>query len=306
MTERIPLTLAPAVEAALQARRPVVALESTVITHGLPWPQNLELARDVEAIVRDAGATPATIAFLDGQVRVGLDDATLERLASATDAVKVSLRDIATTLVHRRLGGTTVATTMWAAHKAGISLFATGGIGGVHRGDGSDVSADLPALATIPVAVVSSGAKAILDLPRTREWLETWGVPVLGWRTDELPAFYSRNSGLPADARVESAAEAAEIVATHLSLGRTGLLLGVPVPAEYEFPAAEVLPLLEKAEAEAHAAGITGAGTTPFLLSRMAELSGGGSLRANLALLRNNARVAAEVAVALAAIIHDS
>lgn len=299
-TEPIPLTLAPVVEAALQAGRPVVALESTVISHGLPWPHNLELAKTVERIVGEAGATPATIGLLDGVVRIGLDDAALERLATAPDAVKVSLRDIATTLARRYPGGTTVATTMWAARQAGIRVFATGGIGGVHRGDGSDVSADLPALATIPVVVVSSGAKAILDLPRTREWLETWGVPVLGWQTDQLPAFYSRSSGLPVDRRVESTVEAAEIIALHLSLGRTGLLLGVPVPTADEFPADQLLPLLEQAEREAEAAGIVGAATTPFLLRRLSELSAGDSLRANLALLRNNARVAAEVAVALA------
>lgn len=300
MVERLPFLLSPTVEAALRAHQPVIALESTVISHGLPWPQNLELAHAVEQIIREKGAIPATIALLDGAVRIGLDDAGLERLATAPDVAKVSLRDIAPTLARRQPGATTVASTMWAAHRAGIRVFATGGIGGVHRGDGSDVSADLPALATIPVAVVSSGAKAILDLRRTREWLETWGVPVLGWQTDELPAFYSRNSGLPVDHRVESAAEAAEIIALHLSLARTGLLLGVPVPAANEFPADQLLPLLEQAEREAEASGIVGAATTPFLLRRLSELSAGGSLRANLALLHNNARVAAEVAVALA------
>ncbi|MCZ7569312.1 MAG: pseudouridine-5'-phosphate glycosidase [Ardenticatenaceae bacterium] len=304
--QRVPLVLAPAVESALHAGRAVVALESTVISHGLPWPQNLELAQTVERIVREAGATPATVALLDGAVRVGLDDAALERLATAPDVVKVSLRDIAPTLVRRHPGGTTVAGTMWAAHQVGIRVFATGGIGGVHRGDGGDVSADLPALATIPVAVISSGAKAILDLSRTREWLETWGVPVLGWRTDALPAFYSRSSGLPVDHRVESAAEAAEIIALHLNLARSGLLLSVPVPAADEFPAGRLLPLLARAEDEAQAAGIVGAGTTPFLLRRLSELSAGGTLRANLALLQNNARVAAAVAVALANVMPEA
>ncbi|HYN90138.1 MAG TPA: pseudouridine-5'-phosphate glycosidase [Ardenticatenaceae bacterium] len=295
----IPLVRTSDVEAALNGGQPVVALESTVISHGLPWPHNLELARNLERIVRAAGAVPATIALMDGTVRVGLDDEAIERLARGPDVAKVSLRDIAVVLARRATGATTVAATMWAAHLAGIRVFATGGIGGVHRGDDWDVSADLPALATIPVAVVCSGAKAILDLPRTREWLETWGVPVLGWQTDELPAFYSRSSGLLVDQRVESAEEAAAIVDLHLGLGRSGLIVAVPVPAEDEFAAEELVPLLARAEAAALAGGTRGAASTPFLLRALAEMSGGATLRANLALLRNNARVAARLAAAL-------
>jgi pseudouridine-5'-phosphate glycosidase len=293
------LTIAPEVAAALAAKQPVVALESTVISHGLPWPQNLELAREVEALVRDNGAIPATIALLHGRVCVGLDQAALQHLATSQEVAKVSMRDIAIVLARRAAGATTVATTMWAAHLAGISVFATGGIGGIHRGDGSDISADLPALASIPVAVVCSGAKAILDLPRTREWLETWGVPVLGWQSQWLPAFYSRSSGLSADLSVANAADAAAIVRQHLALNRTGLLLGVPVPEGEEIAAELAEGYIAQADTEAHQAGISGAATTPFLLKRLGEISNGATLRANLALLRNNARVAAQMAAAL-------
>ncbi|MGH2543592.1 MAG: pseudouridine-5'-phosphate glycosidase [Ardenticatenaceae bacterium] len=294
---------APEVASALDEGRPVVALESTVISHGLPYPENLRLARRLEAIVREHGATPATIALADGKVRVGLGTGDplwsplLERLATEPDVAKVSLRDVGLLLAERRLGATTVAGTMWAAHLAGIRLFATGGIGGVHRGDGSDVSADLPALASIPLCVVSSGAKAILDLPRTREWLETWGVPVLGWRTKQLPAFYTRESGLPVDRTVQDEEEAARYINAHLALGRGGILLGVPVPQEASLPGTQVAEWLRASEEAAHARGVRGSALTPFLLQELAARSEGQTLRANLALLENNAAIAARIAV---------
>lgn len=293
------LLLSPEVEAALAEQRPVVALESTVISHGLPYPQNLELARRLEARVRENGAVPATIALAGGQVRVGLDDALLERLATEKGITKVSLRDIGLVLAGGGLGATTVAGTMWAAHAAGIRVFATGGIGGVHPGAGDDISADLPALATIPVCVVSSGAKAILDLPRTREWLETWGVPILGLQTDKFPAFYARESGLPVDRTVQDEAEAARYVRAHLALGRGGILLGVPVPAAEALPSGPMLEWIAAAQREADEQGIRGYALTPFLLSTLAIRSGGQTLRANLALLENNAAVAAQLATAV-------
>jgi pseudouridylate synthase len=294
------LRLSPEVEGALEEGRPVVALESTLISHGLPYPQNLELAQRLEENVRANGAVPATIALADGQVRVGLDSQLLERLATEQDIPKVSLRDIGLVLAERSLGATTVAGTMWAARSAGIQIFSTGGIGGVHPGDGSDVSADLPALATIPVCVVSSGAKAILDLPRTREWLETWGVPVLGLGTEQFPAFYSRESELAVDRVVADEAAAVPYIRTHLSLGRGGLLLGVPVPEESALPSERVLAWIASAQHSAEVQKIGGYALTPFLLKDLAERSGGELLRSNMALLENNAAVAARVAVELA------
>ncbi len=294
------LHISPSIQDALTRGRPVVALESTVISHGLPWPENLALARRLEGIVRDNGALPATVALANGAVHVGLDDALLERLATEPDVAKVSLRDLGLVLAEGRLGATTVAGTMWAAHAAGIRVFATGGIGGVHPGEGWDVSGDLPALASIPVCVVSSGAKAILDLPRTREWLETWGVPVIGLRTEELPAFYSRASGLPVDRTVQDERGAARLVQAHLALGRGGVLLGVPVPAEAELPGEQVRAWISEALAEAEAQHVQGYALTPFLLQTLATRSGGQTLRANLALLEHNAAVAARVARAMA------
>jgi pseudouridylate synthase len=295
------LLLHPAVRAALDDNRPVVALESTVISHGLPWPENLEVARGMEAAVRDGGAMPATIAVLGGRIHVGLDDADLERLARSPDIGKVSRRDFPVILAQGGDGATTVAGTMIAAHQAGIRVMATGGIGGVHRGDRTDVSADLPELARTPVLVVASGAKAILDLPATLEWLETWGVPVVGYRTDELPAFYSRESGLRLEARADSPAEAAAIARTLWDRGFTsGMLLCVPCPEEAALPAAEVEDAIAQAVCEAGEQGIRGKAVTPFLLARVAALTGGRAKAANLALLRNNARVAAAVAAALA------
>ncbi|MDQ7028909.1 MAG: pseudouridine-5'-phosphate glycosidase [Ardenticatenia bacterium] len=292
------LSVHPQVQEALNAGQPVVALESTLIAHGLPSPHNLHVARRMEHTVREAGATPATIALVDGTVRVGLTDDELTRLAHEP-AVKVSLHTLAITLAQGHLGATTVAATAWAAAQAGIHVFATGGIGGVHPGEAWDISADLPALATFPVAVVCSGPKAILHLERTRQWLETWGVPVLGYRTDTLPAFFSRTSGLPVDARVDSPEEAAAVVRTHLALGRGGVLVAVPVPADDEVPADQVNDWLVEAERRAAVQGVTGPALTPFLLETLTRLSGGAPLRANVALLINNAFVAAQLAGAL-------
>jgi len=296
-------TLSPEVREALHARRPLVALESTVITHGLPWPQNLELARRMEATVRAGGASPATIAVLNGEVKVGLSETQLEHLAQAQDVIKVSRRDYAMAVAQKRTGGTTVAGTMIAAQWAGIRVFATGGIGGVHRRLGEaplDVSADLPELARTPVVVVCAGAKAILDLPATLEWLETHGVPVIGYGTAEFPAFYSRESGLPLAARADTAAEAALMVKTMWDLDlNSGALVCVPCPEAAARPAAEMNAAIEQALRDAAEAGMRGSAVTPYLLARIATLTQGHSLTANLALLENNARVAAELAVAL-------
>jgi pseudouridine-5'-phosphate glycosidase len=320
------LTIAPEVRAALAAGRAVVALESTVIAHGLPYPQNREVALAMEAIIREQGAVPATIAVLGGALRVGLTASEIEHLATAPNVRKLSRRDIAACLAQRLDGATTVAATMLIAHRAGIRVFATGGIGGVHRqgisesangrmGESAnqqinehatrttrhvlDISADLPELARTPVCVVCAGAKAILDLPATLEWLETWGVPVLGYQTDEFPAFYSRSSGLPVTARVASPAEAAAVARAHWALGGGGLLLAVPVPAADELPPEAVERAIAEALAAAARQGISGPAVTPFLLQRVGELTGGASLRANVALLQNNAAVAARIALAL-------
>jgi len=296
-----PLTIAPHVAAALALSQPVVALESTVITHGLPWPKNVEVARTMEAAIRDNGATPATIAVLDGALRVGLSDGELEALAQMGDrARKVSRRDLPITVARGENGGTTVAATMWVAHRAGIQVFATGGIGGVHRRHPWDVSADLPELAQTPVLVVCAGAKAILDLPLTLEWLETHGVPVLGWQTDTFPAFYSRDSGLPVDQPVADAAEVAAIWRVQRALGLGGALLAVPIPVEYATPPAVAEKAVAVALDEADARGIRGKAVTPFLLERVAAITEGASQSANLALLEHNARVGAQVAAALA------
>ncbi|GMR11031.1 MAG: pseudouridine-5'-phosphate glycosidase [Anaerolineae bacterium] len=279
--------------------RPIVALESAVITHGLPRPINLELARRMEAEVRKAAAVPAIAAVLDGVAKLGLAPEELERLSLDVQAVKISRRDFGWARAAGRSGGTTVAGAMIMARAAGVPIFATGGIGGVHRGGGMDVSADLPELAQTPVAVVCSGAKAILDLPRTIEWLETAGVPVIGYQTEEFPGFYSRNSGLPVSARADSPADVARILRTHWELPSAGgLLIGVPCPESDAIPPEELQEALRQAETEAR--NVSGAALTPFLLSRMSEFTGGRSLGANLALLRNNAQVAAKIAVAMA------
>lgn len=291
------LRVHPEVASALVAGDPVVALESTVITHGLPQPVNLDLAQQMEHEVRSGGALPATAAVWRGQVHLGLAGETLEQLALSDETVKISRRDLGIAAAYKRSGGTTVAATMFIAHTAGVSVFGTGGVGGVHPGGSGDVSADLPELARTPVAVVCSGAKSILDLPRTLEWLETASVPVLGWQSDEFPAFFSRESGLPVQTRVDSAEEAAEVLRAHWALGLTsGVLLCVPCPREAALQEDEMRVLLDEAERDAQTLGISGQRVTPFLLSRLSELSGGDTLRANLALLRNNARVAASVA----------
>jgi pseudouridine-5'-phosphate glycosidase len=295
-----PLHLSPEVRQALKDGQAVVALESTVIAHGLPYPTNLQSARQMEAAVRRNGAVPATIALLAGQIRVGLADAELEHLATATGIRKVSCRDLPVVVAQDGDGATTVAATSTIASWAGIEVFATGGIGGVHREPSFDISNDLPTLASVPVAVVCAGAKSILDLRATLEWLETEGVPVIGYGTDDFPAFYSRRSGLPVDVRVDTPHEAAAIIHTsrHLGLAR-GLLIAVPVPQADELAAESLEPMIASALSQAQAQGIEGNRTTPFLLSWIAQQSGGASLRANIALLENNALVASGIAVAL-------
>jgi len=287
------------VSGALHFGRPVVALESTVISHGLPYPQNIETAYRLETIIRDAGATPATIAVFDGEVHAGLGDEHFERLV-AKDVRKISRRDLPITIGHKLTGATTVATTTFLAHKAGIKVFATGGIGGVHRGDRTDVSADLPELAQTPIIVVCSGAKIVLDLPATREWLETFGVTVLGWKTDDFPAFYSRSSGLSVDARVENGKEVSKIaeMRNELEMPNT-ILVTNPVPDTAELKIEEVEAMLFEALKSAKEQGIKGKEVTPFLLSQLSERSEGRTLKANIALLENNARVASEIAGAL-------
>ncbi|MCA9652638.1 MAG: pseudouridine-5'-phosphate glycosidase [Myxococcales bacterium] len=293
----------PEVGQALADGRPVVALESTIITHGMPWPTNAETARRVEAVVREHGATPATIAVMDGRIRVGLDDAQLEALARGEGAHKLSRRDLGTALAQGWRGGTTVAATMICAERAGIAVFATGGIGGVHRGGehSLDVSADLHELGRTPVAVVSAGCKAILDIPRTLEVLETQGVPVIGYGCDEVPAFYTRHSGCAAPLRLDTPAQVAAAMHAQWSLGlRTGLLVANPIPEADAMPREEIEAAIEAALADADARGITGKDVTPFLLARVVERTGERSLRANVALVLDNARVAAAIATAYA------
>jgi pseudouridine-5'-phosphate glycosidase len=297
----------PEVREALRAARPVVALESTVIAHGLPWPENFEVARRMQARIREAGALPATIAILQGEVRVGLTEAEIEHLARASGVLKVSRRDYPLAVAQKRDGATTVAGTMIAAHWAGIRVFATGGIGGVHRSvvsdpssPSADISADLPELARTPVVVVCAGAKAILDLPATLEWLETHGVPVVGYGTDEFPAFYSRHSGLKLEARADSPEEVAAIARAMWDMGLGGgMLVCVPCPAEAARPLEEMERAIEVALRDAAAQGVRGKAVTPFLLARVAELTRGESQAANLALLENNAKMAAEIAAVL-------
>ncbi|MFN0141142.1 MAG: pseudouridine-5'-phosphate glycosidase [Pyrinomonadaceae bacterium] len=294
------ITLNEEIASALREHRPIVALESTVIAHGLPYPQNLETARKLENTIRDNGATPATIAVFDGECFVGLDDSQVVRLATEKQIRKISPRDVAIAAAKKLDCATTVATTAFFAHCAGIKVFATGGIGGVHRGFAADVSADLPALANTPITVVCSGAKVVLDLPATREWLETHGVTVLGWQCDELPAFYSRASGLPIDERVENPDEVAEIVQARDDLDlRTAVLVTVPIPAEFEIDRTELETILDIALAAAENKNIAGKETTPFLLSQLSALTGGKTLATNIALLENNARVAADISKAL-------
>src|SRR5215216_4800397 len=294
------LNISPEVADAISERRPVVALESTVIAHGLPRPQNLETAHRLQEVVRESGAVPATIAIIRGKLTVGLSDDEIALLAEKSDIRKISTRDIPVAVAQGWDGATTVASTTWIAHRAGIKVFATGGIGGVHRGALPDISADLPELARTPIIVDCSGAKIVLDLPATREWLETHAVTVVGYRCDELPAFYSRKSGLPVDARVDSPEEVAKIYCAQRNLEiASALLVVVPVPAQFEVPAEELQIVLTTALEDAEWKGIVGPALTPFLLTQMAERSGGSTLRANIALLENNARVATEIARAV-------
>jgi len=296
------IQLSPEVQDAIATQQPVVALESTVISHGLPYPQNIELAQEMELLVRDEGAIPATIAMIDGVPTAGLTESNLMRLADGKTPVrKLSRRDLGGAVANKEMGATTVASTMLFAHWAGIRIFATGGIGGVHHGDSGDVSADLVELSQTPVAVVCAGAKSILDLPRTLEWLETFGVPVVGYGTSEFPAFYTRSSGLDLVDRVDSPADAASLLSAHWGLGLpSGVLLTVPVPEAESLAAAKIDTQIMQALDEADAQRIRGRDTTPFLLSRLVELTDGDSLKTNLELLKNNGRTAAKIAVAFA------
>jgi pseudouridine-5'-phosphate glycosidase len=294
-----PLCFSPEVAQARAKGRALVALESTIITHGMPWPQNRDTARLVEQDIRDAGAVPATIAILDGLIHIGLDAPTLDRLAQAQDVMKLSRADLAVCLASGRMGATTVAATMICAHLAGISVFATGGIGGVHRGAESsfDISADLQELAKTSVTVVAAGAKAILDIPKTLEVLETLGVPVIAYGQDALPAFWSRDSGLPAPLRLDDPAQIARSHRVRAALGLAGgQLVTNPIPADAEIPRAEIMPVIEEALAAAKAQGISAKQVTPFLLARIFEQTQGRSLTANIALVRSNAHLGAQIA----------
>ncbi|MFU8864069.1 MAG: pseudouridine-5'-phosphate glycosidase [Rhodobacterales bacterium] len=293
----------PEVSAALDAGRAVVALESTIITHGMPWPRNLDTAQEVERTVREAGATPATIAVLEGQLHIGLTGAELERLAQAKGVAKLSRADLGVCMAQGGTGATTVAATMIAAQLAGIEVFATGGIGGVHKGaeETFDISADLHELAATRVSVIAAGAKAILDLPKTLEVLETLGVPVIAFGQDDFPAFWSASSGIKAPLRMDSAET---VAASHRMRARLGLpggqLIANPIPASAEISRTELSPVIAQAMADAAELGIAGKAVTPFLLQRIFDLTGGASLEANIALVLNNARLGAAVAVALA------
>ncbi|WP_343115583.1 pseudouridine-5'-phosphate glycosidase [Ostreiculturibacter nitratireducens] len=307
-SSQAPLTFSPAVRSALDHAEPIVALESTIITHGMSWPQNLETALGVEAEVRGSGACPATIAVMDGRIRIGLTEAELTSLARTRGAMKLSRADMAVCLAQGRTGATTVAATMIAANLAGIGVFATGGIGGVHRGAEAsfDISADLRELAQTPVTVVSAGAKAILDLPKTLEVLETLGVPVIACGQDDFPAFWSRSSGLPAPLRIDNPAEIAAAQAMRSRLGLSGgQLVANPIPREHEIPREVIDPVIAEAQAEAEARGIAAKAVTPFLLERIFELTKGRSLAANIALVRNNARLASGIARELASLRKD-
>ena len=293
--------LHPDVTRALTEGRPIVALESAVITHGLPRPENLELARSLEHEISELNAVPATIAMLDGKIHIGLDPAELDRLACEENTRKISRRDFGMAIARGECGGTTVCGTLIAARAVGIQVFATGGIGGVHRDTRFDISADLPELGRSPLVVVCAGAKAILDLPNTLEYLETAGVPVVGYQTAEFPAFYSLSSGLKVNLNAQTPAEIAAVARAQWSIGiESAVLVANPPPAESAIPAGEIQAVIEQALAEAKSQGIRGAAVTPFLLARVSQLSHGASMQTNLALLRNNARLAALIARELA------
>ena len=301
-----PLTFSPAIAAAIDAGLPVVALESTIITHGMPWPQNLDMARQVEAAVRDGGAEPATIAVMGGRIHIGLDYDDLQQLAQTPpdQVMKLSRADLAVCVANGRTGATTVAATMSCAALAGIRVFATGGIGGVHRGaeDTFDISADLQELARSPVTVVAAGAKAILDLPKTLEVLETLGVPVIAYGQDAFPAFWSRESGLAAPLRMDSPEEIAAAADMRAALGLPGgQLIANPIPLEAEIPQEEINPVIARALADAADQAVAAKAVTPFLLGRIFELTDGRSLQSNIALVLNNARLGARIAGAMVA-----
>jgi pseudouridylate synthase len=294
--------VSPAVAGALEGNRPVVALESAILAQGMPYPRNLETARAVEADLRAAGATPATIAVLDGTIRVGLSDDELERVATARDMLKLSRADLAYATATKRSGATTVAATMLCAHRAGIAVFATGGVGGVHRGVEltMDISADVTELSRTPIVVVCAGAKAILDLPRTLEVLETFGVATIVYGSDEFPAFWSRRSGLPAPLRCDNVEEIAAMYRSAREIGiENGMLVANPIAAQAEIPSEVMMGIIENAVVEAQFAGISGKQLTPWLLDRIYQLTEGRSLEANIALVRGNAKLAAQLASAL-------
>jgi pseudouridine-5'-phosphate glycosidase len=295
------IKLSAEVADALKSGAPIVALESTIITHGMPYPANLEMARGVEALIRAEGAVPATIAVIDGELRVGLDDADLEALAQAKTVVKASGRDLAAVMVRKQTAGTTVSATMRLAELAGIAIFATGGVGGVHRGaeQSFDISADLTELGQTGTTVVCAGVKSILDIPKTLEVLETQRVPVIAYRSDDFPAFFTRSSGLKADHRLDSVEEIAQAMILHRAMGsQTGILIANPIPEANALDPAFIDGTVDNAVAEADQRGITRKELTPFLLAKINELSEGRSLKANIALVRNNAAIAARIAVA--------
>jgi pseudouridine-5'-phosphate glycosidase len=297
--------ITPEVKAALEAGKAVVALESTIISHGMPYPQNIQMAQKVESIVRSAGAVPATIALMDGKIKIGLTAQELEVFASSSGVAKVSMRDLPGIIARKQLGATTVATTMYAAHLAGIKVFVTGGIGGVHRGfeETMDVSADLEELAQTDVVVICAGAKAILDLPRTMEYLETKGVPVIGYRTDVLPAFFTAKSDIPLVERADSPEEIAKIILAKAQLEmRGGMLVVNPIPEEYSLDHEIIDQVIEGAVQAAQEQGVSGKNITPFLLSEITKRTEGKSLEANLHLVYNNALVGGQIAAALEAI----
>lgn len=302
MSVKAYLSVSTEVKKALAAGKPVVALESTIITHGMPYPQNLEMAQNVEAVIRQHGAVPATVAIMDGQFKVGVTPDDLERLARVGGkAAKASRRDVAALLASGEIAGTTVATTMMAAAWAGIAVFATGGIGGVHRGAETtfDVSADLEELSRTPVAVVCAGAKSILDIAKTLETLETNGVPVLGYQTEDFPAFWARQSGHKVDHKVDSAKQAAKVIALQFELGLGGVLVANPIPESHAMDPVAIEGRIAEAIRDAEAQGVSRKELTPYLLKRIFELTEGKSLVANIALVENNAAVAADIAVAM-------
>lgn len=291
------VTIAPEIKKVLAGKRSVVGLESAFISHGLPYPINLETALAMEEIIREEGAVPATIGVVEGTAKVGLSRKEIEILAKGQDVHKVNIKDLAIALAQRQTGGTTVSATVYLAYQAGVRILATGGIGGIHRGRAGDISPDLPQLAHTPVLLVCSGAKAILDLPATREWLETHGIPVIGYKADEFPGFYFRTAGLGVDIRVESPQQSMDIAKRHWGLGlHSGILVTVPVPKRDEVAQELVEDAVGKAMMAASQAGVGGAAVTPFLLANTGELTQGATTRANISLLKNNARVAAQIA----------